>query len=80
MLCFSIVSWLRGLGKLSGPKSEVVRRTGCPRCRQNLHHACARDRFGSQNRGFGALLEVELRKICTTSARENDLDVKIVKN
>ena len=21
-----------------------------PRCRQNLHHACARERFGSQNR------------------------------
>ena len=27
-----------------------------------------------------ALLEVELRKICTTSARESDLEVKIVKN
>ena len=29
---------------------------------------------------LGALLEVELRKICTTPARENDLEVKIVKN
>ena len=28
---------------------------------------------------FGALLEVELRKICTTPARESDLEVKIVK-
>ena len=28
----------------------------------------------------GALLEVELRKICTTSARESDLEVEIVKN
>ena len=28
---------------------------------------------------FGALSEVELRKICTTPARENDLEVKIVK-
>ena len=27
----------------------------------------------------GALLEVELDKICTTPARENDLEVKIVK-
>ena len=27
----------------------------------------------------GAVLEVELRKICTTPARENDLEVKIVK-
>ena len=33
-----------------------------------------------KHRGFGALLEVELRKICTTSARESDLEVKIVKN
>ena len=83
--------------------------------RQNLHHACARERFGSQNRenlacrehfwkftstkfaprlraraiwkskslkleGFGGLLEVELRKNCTTPARESDLEVKIVKN
>ena len=34
---------------------------------QNLHHACARERFGSQNRkksdGVGALLEVEVGKI-----------------
>ena len=29
--------------------------------------------------GAGALLEVELRKICTTPARESDLEVKIVK-
>ena len=29
--------------------------------------------------GAGALLEVELDKICTTPARENDLEVKIVK-
>ena len=28
---------------------------------------------------FGALLEVELRKICTTPARANDSEVKIVK-
>ena len=28
---------------------------------------------------FGALLEVQLRKICTTPARESDLEVKIVK-
>ena len=28
----------------------------------------------------GALLEVELCKICTTPARESDLEVKIVKN
>ena len=145
MLCFSIVLWLRWLGK-SAPKSGRVRRICWPRCakictaparerdlevkivknwgcgstfgsssRQNLHHACARERFGSQNRQklrgsehfwklksakfvprlrartiwkskslkterFGALLEVEVGKICTTPARENDLEVKIVKN
>ena len=28
----------------------------------------------------GALLEVEVGKICTTPARESDLEVKIVKN
>ena len=49
MLCFSIVSWLRRVAK-AGPKSEVVRKIGCARCRQNWHHACARERFGSQNR------------------------------
>ena len=83
MLCFSVVSWLRRFAKV-GPKSEVVRRIGCSRCRQNLHHACARERFGSQNRkktGMpGPLLEVDLDKICTTPARESDLEVKIVKN
>ena len=30
-------------------------------------------------RGFGALLEVEVRKTCTTPARKSDLEVKIVK-
>ena len=29
---------------------------------------------------IGALLEIEVVKICTTLARENDLEVKIVKN
>ena len=30
--------------------------------------------------GVGTLLEVDLDKICTTPARESDLEVKIVKN
>ena len=30
--------------------------------------------------GVGALLEVDIDKICTTPARESDLEVKIVKN
>ena len=95
-------------------QKRQLRRIGWPRCRQDLHHACARERFGSQNhkklacrehfwkltsttfaprlraraiwkskslkhRGFGALLEVDIDKICTTPARESDLEVKIVK-
>ena len=36
--------------KRSAPKSEVVRRIGCLRLRQNLRCAVARERFGSQNR------------------------------
>ena len=47
---FSIVLWLRRLGK-SAPKNGQVRRICCPRC----------------------------DKICTTPARESDLEVKIVK-
>ena len=31
-------------------EKRELRRIGCPRCLQNLHHACARERFGSQNR------------------------------
>ena len=96
-------------------KNWEVRSTFGSWSRQNLHHACAPERFGSQNRKklawsehfwkfkmpkfaprlrastiwkskslktdrFGALLEVEVGKICTTPARENDLEVKIVKN
>ena len=42
--CFSIVLWLLRLFQ----KRELPR-TGCPRCRQNLQHAAAPERFGSQN-------------------------------
>ena len=96
-------------------EKRELRRIGCPRCQQNLHEACARERFGIQNRSKlagseqfwklsfakiaprlraramwkskslktgmpGALLEVDPDKIGTTPARENDLEVKIVKN
>ena len=96
-------------------KNWEVRSTFGSWSRQNLHHACAPERFGSQNRKklawsehfwklklakfaprlrastiwkskslkterFWAFLEVEVAKICTTPARENDLEVKIVKN
>ena len=33
-----------------------------------------------KHRGFGALLEVDIDKICTTPARESESEVKIVKN
>ena len=90
-------------------KAPWVRSTFGSWAPQNLHHACAQQRFGSENRwklawpehfwnlgsakfapiskskslkleGCGALLEVELRKICTTPAPESDLEVKIVNN
>ena len=34
--------------RVSSEKWEL-RRAGCPKCQQNLHRACARERFGSQN-------------------------------
>ena len=114
MLCFSIVLWLRWLGK-SAPKNGRVRRTCCPKCdkicttparendleakivknwhgrstfgsssRPNLHHACARERFGNQNRSklraSGDFWKLKSPKVCTTPARESDLEVKVVKN
>ena len=81
MLCFSIVLWLRCLGK-SGPKNGRVRRICCPRCRK-ICTTPARAIWKSKSlktEGAGALLEVEVGKICTTPARDNDLEVKIVKN
>ena len=48
MLCFPKVLLLRCLGK-SAPKNGRAQRIGCGRCRRNLHHACARERFGNQN-------------------------------
>ena len=81
MLCFSIVLWLRRLEK-SGPKNGRVRSICgrrakfAPRLR-----ATAIWKSKSLKTGMiGALLEVEVAKICTTSAREHDLEVKIVKN
>ena len=113
-LCFSIVLWLRWLGK-SAPKNGRVRRIRCWRCGK-ICTTPARQRdlevkidkkltasehfwkfkspkFAPRLRaraiwkskslktdGVGALLEVQVAKICTTPARENDLEVKIVKN
>ena len=82
MLCFSIVFVAAEARKVSSEKREL-RRMGRPRCQQNLHRACARERFARKKAPrcmFAALFEVEPRKICTTLWRESDLEVKIVKN
>ena len=46
-----------------------------------IHRARAIWKSKSLKTGMpGALLEVDIDKICTTPARESDLEVKIVKN
>ena len=66
MLCF-FHSFVASEARKGRSEKRELRRIGCPRCRQNVH-------------GVGALLEVDIDKICTTPARESDLEVKIVKN
>ena len=75
MLCFTIVLWLRRLEK-SGPKNGRVRTKFAPRLRASTIWKSK----SLKTDGVGALLEVEVAKICTTPARQNDLEVKIVKN
>ena len=112
MLYFSIVLWLRRLGK-SAPKNGRVRRICCPRCdkicttparesdlevkivknwgcgstfgswsRQILHHACARERFGSQNRKKLRVREHfwKLQSSKFAPRLRARMEVKIVKN
>ena len=54
----------------SSPKNGRARRIGCSRCRQILHRACARERFGSQNRKLALSddFQTEGRKSCTGHA------------
>ena len=64
-------------------KNGRVRRIGCQRCRQNLHHAVATERFLQQRPpccAFGTLFEVQVRKLCTTLQHQSGLEVKIFKN
>ena len=75
---FSKVLRLRRLGK-SGPKNGRARRTGCPRCRQILRHAAARERKSLKSETSGRLFEVELHKICTMLRREDDRKSKSLK-
>ena len=71
---FFIVSWLRGFAK-SGPKNGSAKdrlpkmsTKFAPRLRAGAIWKSTSLKAG----GAGALLEVELRKICTTPARESD--------
>ena len=82
MLCFSKVSWLRGLAK-SAPKNGSCEGSAA----QDVNKTCTTPARESdlevkslKTDGVGARLEVELRKICTTPAGESDLEVQIVKN
>ena len=83
MLCFSVVLWLRRFAKVA-PKSEVVRRDGPPKMwtkfAPRLRERANRKSKSLKTGMIGALLQVDIDKICTTPARESDLEVKIVKN
>ena len=68
MLCFSIVG-CGGSGAEDAAKFALRLRATAIRKSKSL-----------KNGMVGALLEVEVPKICTPPARENDLEVKIVKN
>ena len=76
MPCFSIVLWLRRLGK-SAPKN------GRRRCRQKFAPRCGArtiPKSKSLKRGMiGPLFEVQACKICTMLWRESDSEVNIVK-
>ena len=73
MLCFSIVLWLRWLGK-PAPKNGRVRRIGCSRCGTICTTPARESDLEVKTDSLGALLEVEVAKICTTPAREHDLE------
>ena len=82
MLCFSIVLWLRWLGR-SAPKNGGGGGSAAQDVAKFAPRLRARAIWKSKSlktEGAGALLEVEVGKICATPARENDLEVKIVKN
>ena len=75
--------------RASGLEVKIVKNWRC----RSTFGSCASQKFAPRLRARaiwkskslktgrpGALLEVELRKICTTPVRESDLEVKIVKN
>ena len=72
----------------AGSKSQVLRTGGCRgSVAQDAAKFAPRLRASTiwkskslKTDGARALLEVEVAKICTTPARQHDLEVKIVKN
>ena len=81
MLCFSIVLSLRKLAKVrkTGVAKDRLSKMStkfAPRLRARAIWKSKSLKTGM----FGALLEVDIDKICTTPARESDSEVKIVKN
>ena len=82
MLCFSIVLWLRWLGK-SAPKNGGRGGSAAQdvaKFAPRLRARAIRKSKSLKNDSFGTLLEVQVAKICAPPTRENDLEVKIVKN
>ena len=62
--------------KRGGAEDRLPRMSTKPRLRARV----LRKSKSLKLQGFGPLFEVGLRKNCTTSARESDLEVKILKN
>ena len=79
MLCFSIVLWLRWLGIRTGGCGGSAAECAA-KFAPRLRARAIRKSKSLKTDSVGALLEVEVAKICTTPARENGLEAKIVKN
>ena len=74
-LCFSVVSWLRRFAKV-GPKNGSCGGSAAQDVDKIYPRLRARPIWKSKSLktgGPGALLEVDIDKICTTPARQSDL-------
>ena len=80
MLCFSIVLWLRWLGKSAPKRCEGSAAEDAAKFAPRLPARAIWKSKSLKTEGAGALLEVRVAKSCTTPARKNDLEIKIVKN
>ena len=78
--------WRAGIAQngKSAPENGRVRRIGCRRCRQNLHHAVAREGLGSQNGeklpASGHFLKFESPKFAPRCGARAIWKSKILKN